>query len=84
MVCCKVNFILSGWPALASELASWRTLARLLGRVPGQDSLLSSPRARLFKRGLNPNPGLKLLNSGLKLNFGLVLLFEGRLTLTSG
>ena len=40
--------------------------------------------ARLFKRGLNLNPGLKVLNSGLKFNLGLVLLFEGRLTLTSG
>ena len=41
-------------------------------------------RARLFERGLTPNLGLNRLN--LRLNFirRLVLLFEGKLTLTSG
>ena len=34
--------------------------------------------------GLNPNPRLNLLNPRLKFNRGLVLLFEGKLTLTRG
>ena len=40
-----------------------------------------STLGRLFKRGLNPNPRLNLLNVRLKFNRGLVLLFECKLTL---
>jgi len=55
-----------------------------LGFTSYQLAYIWLTRARLFERGLTPNLGLNRLN--LRFNFirRLVLLFEGKLTLTSG
>ena len=56
--------------------------------VTQQDTLLSRclspPRARLFERELNLNPGLNRPNPRLNFKRMLVALFNGRLRLTSG